>query len=67
MIKKLALAIILGGLCAAGLWLFDVISKPQTITLTIVVALACLLYGFIASKINSDPDAFGPREKSIFR
>lgn len=67
MIKKLALAIVLGALCAVGLWQFGIITKPQTIVLTVVIAIACLIYGFFMSKINRNPNAFGPREKSIFR
>lgn len=67
MIKKLALAVVLGALCAAGLWQVGIITKPQTIVLTFVIAVACLIYGFISSKINKNPNAFGPREKSIFR
>ncbi len=67
MIKKLVLAIVLGALCATGLWQIGIVTQPQTIFLTIVIAFACLIYGFISSKIHRDPDAFGSREKSIFR
>ncbi|GGW76783.1 hypothetical protein [Alteromonas halophila] len=67
MIKKLALAIFLGVLCALGLWQFGIISQSQTLLLTVVVAVACLIYGGISSRINRNPDAFGPKEKSIFR
>ena len=67
MIKKLALAIFLGALCALGLWQVGIITKPQTIVLTVVIAIACLIYGFFSSKINRNRNVFGPREKSLFR